>query len=118
MRGCGQRRACSAARKATYEQPAQETHKREQQATVKRDARGNVAQVEVKKGIIFRKTIAVPPDRIAAVESANEPSNNTQATGKVIVAASEPEIDNLSATGGTQKLFARPSDTVRPQQPL
>ena len=90
---------------------------------VKRDAAGDVTSVVVEKGVIFRKTLEVPAERIEAVENANssttEPSTaegnseeNTPASeaneGKVVLNTTKQEIRDLSATG---------SETLDTQQP-
>lgn len=90
---------------------------------VERDAAGDVTSVVVEKGVIFRKTLEVPAERIEAVEDANssttEPSTaegnseeNTPASeaneGKVVLNTTKQEIRDLSATG---------SETLDTQQP-
>jgi NRAMP (natural resistance-associated macrophage protein)-like metal ion transporter len=90
---------------------------------VERDAAGDVTSVVVEKGVIFRKTLEIPAERIEAVEDANssttEPSTaegnseeNTPAgeanEGKVVLNTTKQEIRDLSATG---------SETLDSQQP-
>lgn len=90
---------------------------------VERDAAGDVTSVVVEKGVIFRKTLEVPAERIEAVEDANssttEPStaageseDNTPASepneGKVVLNTTKQEIRDLSVTG---------SETLDTQQP-
>jgi NRAMP (natural resistance-associated macrophage protein)-like metal ion transporter len=98
---------------------------------VERNAAGDVTNVIVEKGVVFRKTLEVPAERIEAVEDANGNGNgngnsnaaeplatpddseeNDQASetdeGKVILNTTQQEIRNLSATG---------SETLDSQQP-
>jgi NRAMP (natural resistance-associated macrophage protein)-like metal ion transporter len=58
------------------------------------DAQGNIDQVIIQKGVIFRKEIAVPADRIEQVE----PATN-QEPGTVVTEMSEQEADALTAQG-------------------
>ena len=91
---------------------------------VERDASGEVTGIVVEKGVIFRKKLEVPADRIEAVaEGANEgegKANDTgvsapsegaasanasqDAAGTVIVNATKQEVRDLSATGGEEVL--------------
>ena len=61
------------------------------------DDSGDVEGVEVKKGVLFRKTIEVSVGRITDVTAAND--DDTQDNGAVTVAATDREIAALSATG-------------------
>lgn len=58
------------------------------------DATGNVTEITVEKGILLKKDVVVPADRITEVDAAagSEP-------GMVKIATSEAEIDALSAVG-------------------
>ncbi len=69
-------------------------------ADVHRDATGAVDEVVIEKGIVFKKDIVVPADRVAAI------TPQTAATpGEIIVQANEDEIDSLRAVG-TEDLTA------------
>ena len=61
---------------------------------VDRDPTGHIDHVVVEKGLIFREQIAVPADRIEAVLPARQAE-----PAKVIVKASEAELDALGAVG-------------------
>jgi NRAMP (natural resistance-associated macrophage protein)-like metal ion transporter len=58
------------------------------------DAQGNVDQVIIQKGVIFRKEIAIPSNRIEQVEPAT-----SQEAGTVVTEMSEQEADALTAQG-------------------
>ncbi|HEY1387278.1 MAG TPA: divalent metal cation transporter [Ktedonobacterales bacterium] len=86
---------------------------------VERNAAGDVTNVVVEKGVIFRKTLDVPAERVETVEEAAEPSlspheseQNAPASesneGKVILNTTKQEVRDLSATG---------SETLDSQQP-
>lgn len=98
---------------------------------VERDEEGDVTNVVVEKGFIFRKKIEIPAERVEAVEAgsgeasertrkdregASSPKNQDE-SGKVVVSASKQEIRNLSATGsetlGTEEASKAASDTER-----
>src|SRR5579875_3470064 len=59
-----------------------------------RDDAGNVQDVVVEKGVVFRKDIVVPADRITQVKPAARGK-----PGEVVVDAREGEFDSLSAVG-------------------
>jgi len=65
-------------------------------SAVRYDENGNVEGVEVKKGVVFRKTIEVPAERITDVAA---PTDDPQDNGSVTVAATAHEVAALSATG-------------------
>ncbi|HEY7342459.1 MAG TPA: divalent metal cation transporter [Ktedonobacterales bacterium] len=90
---------------------------------VERDAAGDVTNVVVEKGVVFRKTLEVPPERIEAVEDSNGNSSTTEPlttaggseekgpsnkpdVGTVILDTTGQEIRDLSATG-TETLNSR-----------
>lgn len=92
---------------------------------VERNAAGDVTNVVVEKGIVFRKTLEVPAERIDAVDDANGNGNAAESStpsddsgenapasetdeGKVILNTTQQEIRDLSATG---------SETLDSQQP-
>ncbi|MEO7001897.1 MAG: hypothetical protein ABI068_08720, partial [Ktedonobacterales bacterium] len=67
---------------------------------VTRDARGEIEQVVVEKGLIFRKAIEVPVERVNRIEQSD--TSNAASDGKgatVTIAASESELDALHAVG-------------------
>jgi len=89
---------------------------------VERNEAGDVTNVVVEKGVVFRKTLEVPAERIEIVEAGNTPADlsapaddsgeNAPATesdeGKVVLNTTKQEIRYLSATG---------SETLTSQQP-
>src|SRR5690349_15526057 len=69
-------------------------------ADVKRDRRGKLRTLMVRKGLIFKKEIAVPADRVQQVE--RTPAHRAapdDEPGKVTIDASEREIDALRVAG-------------------
>jgi NRAMP (natural resistance-associated macrophage protein)-like metal ion transporter len=60
------------------------------------DQHGNVDKVVVTKGIIFKKKLEVPADRVTSVDQAK---GNTSSKGEVTIDATEAETAALSATG-------------------
>lgn len=84
---------------------------------VERDASGEVTGIVVEKGVIFRKKLEVPADRIEAVEEGareGEPATDATATppgetsqdeaGTVVVSATKQEVRDLSAMGSEEVL--------------
>ncbi len=67
-------------------------------ASVERDQAGNVKSVVVEKGVLFRKRIDVPAERVEHVA----PPKGEDDRGTVTVAASEKELDALRARGEEQ----------------
>ncbi len=63
------------------------------------DGSGNVEGVAVKKGVVFRKTIEVPVERITNVA---KPTDDAQDNGEVTVVATDREVAALSATGAEE----------------
>lgn len=63
---------------------------------IQRDHAGQVEAVVVQKGVVFRKELVVPAERIAHVEEQNEEGN----AGSVVVKMSQQEAEELSAQGG------------------
>ena len=63
---------------------------------VRRDEAGNVSDVVVEKGTVFKKKITVPADRVQAVEPSQE---HDDIPGKVKIDACADETDALAATG-------------------
>jgi len=78
---------------------------------VEKDQQGNVEAIEVEKGILFRKKLDIPADRIQAVEPAG---SSDPSSGKVRIDASEPELEALTAAG--RQPLAHESE--RPQKDL
>ena len=87
-----------------------------------RDSDGNVEKLVVRKGLVFRKTLEVPVERVESVvpashaslgeagtDSTCEPqsSGNTADNGTVTLDTQKEEIGALS-TGGTEKLRRKP----------
>lgn len=64
---------------------------------VVQDQQGKVDKVVVQKGVIFRKTIEIPADRIASIN--REGSGDENAPGKVIVDVSKKEAEALTPVG-------------------
>jgi NRAMP (natural resistance-associated macrophage protein)-like metal ion transporter len=62
---------------------------------VVRDQQGNVEKFTIDKGVVFKKKLEVPADRIQKVEHAKQSGSN----GKVVVEAHEEEIEALTAVG-------------------
>ena len=96
---------------------------------VERDTAGDVTNVVVEKGVVFRKTLEVPVERIETVEDANgngsatEPSapsddskENAQGSeadeGKVVLNTTIQEIRDLSAIGSETLNSQQPRDTT------
>ncbi len=63
---------------------------------VKRDAQGKVEAIEVTKGMLFRKKLEIPIDRIREVINAD---TDGQASGNIKVDANEPELESLTKPG-------------------
>ena len=77
-------------------------------AEVKRNRRGNLRTLVVRKGLIFKKEIAVPADRVQRVErtpahKAAPEDEGEDAPGKVTIDVGAREIDALG-TGGKEQL--------------
>src|SRR5205085_12398933 len=60
-----------------------------------RDQQGNVEKFTIDKGVVFKKKLEVPADRIQKVEHAKQGGTN----GKVIIEAHKEEIEALRAVG-------------------
>lgn len=63
--------------------------------SVVRDQQGNVEKFTIDKGVVFRKKLEVPADRIQKVEHDQPSSTN----GKVVVSAHKEEIEALTSVG-------------------
>jgi Mn2+/Fe2+ NRAMP family transporter len=68
---------------------------------VVQDQQGNVDKVVVKKGVIFKKTLEIPADRITSIDQENDGHQSDQ--GKVMVDVSKKEAAALKS-GGTEAL--------------
>lgn len=84
---------------------------------VMRDDDGGVRSVVIEKGVIFKKDIVVPADRIDAVVPQGQ---GPTGASEVTIAASEPEIEGLSAVGkeALSPLKQRPPDASDVGDPL
>ena len=61
------------------------------------DRQGNVDNFIVQKGVIFKKTLEIPADRVQSIDQENITNEST--SGKVIVDVSKKEAESLTATG-------------------
>jgi NRAMP (natural resistance-associated macrophage protein)-like metal ion transporter len=91
---------------------------------VERDAAGNATKIVVEKGVVFRKTLEVSPERVETVEvgaSATEeretsdlqPTASTESrtdAGMVILSTSKQEIRDLAASGSETLGSEEPPD--------
>jgi len=77
---------------------------------VKRDAQGHVEEIEVEKGLLFRKKLEIPVDRIREVDEAID----GQTPGDVKIDANESELESLTQAGEQ----ALSPEEVRPQDSL
>ena len=73
-----------------------------------RNRQGNAAKVVVEKGLIFRKDIEVPADRIVDVAPAAADAGTKAQQGEVTLDVQEPEIEQLRPTG---------TETLTPEAP-
>lgn len=64
-------------------------------ADVVQDSSGHVEKIVVKKGLLFKKEIEVPADRVQSVE----PAQDSTQPGKVVILAAEEEVESLAAVG-------------------
>ena len=64
---------------------------------VVQDQQGNVDKLIVQKGVIFKKTLDIPTDRVQSIDQENTADESTP--GKVIVDVSKKEAESLAATG-------------------
>ena len=62
---------------------------------VKRDAQGHIEDIEVEKGILFRKKLEIPVNRIQEVDAARD----GQASGDIQIDADESELESLTKNG-------------------
>lgn len=77
---------------------------------VKRDAQGQIEDIEVEKGILFRKKLEIPVNRIQEVDTARD----GHTPGDVKIDADESELESLTQAG-EQVL---PREKERPQDSL
>lgn len=73
-----------------------------------RNRDGHVAKIVLKKGVVFKKEIDIPVDRIIRVEKG---SNGRD--GRVVIDSEKKEIDSLSATGEEQLPSEQESEPER-----
>ena len=64
---------------------------------VVKDQQGNVDKLIVQKGVIFKKTLEIPADRVQSIDQENIANEST--SGKVIVDVSKKEAESLTSTG-------------------
>ena len=64
---------------------------------VVQDQQGKVDKLVVQKGVIFRKTLEIPADRIQSIDQ--EDSEDESIPGKVIVDVGKKEAESLTAVG-------------------
>ena len=80
---------------------------------VERDEQGEVKEVEVSKGILFRKKFEIPIDRVQEVDAATD----GQISGDVKIDANEAELESL-VKSGEERLVPedeRPQDSLLDQ---
>ncbi|HET9999722.1 MAG TPA: divalent metal cation transporter [Ktedonobacteraceae bacterium] len=65
-------------------------------SAVTRNKAGEVEELTVQKGVIFKKTLDIPADRVQSVDADNQDENSS---GKVIVDVSKEEAASLTAVG-------------------
>ncbi|HEY6410932.1 MAG TPA: divalent metal cation transporter [Ktedonobacteraceae bacterium] len=75
-------------------------------SAVVQDQQGDVEKLIVQKGVIFKKTLEIPTDRIQSVEEGDKHENTP---GKVIVEVSKQEAASLTSVG-TEELTPEESD--------
>ncbi len=83
-------------------------------AEVQRDKRGHVDKLIVSKGVIFRKRIEVPAERVETVES----PDTRVPEGEVVIASSETEIGTLRAVGTEELPATAPTEAPNPSDTL
>ena len=64
---------------------------------VVQDQQGNVDKLVVQKGVIFKKTLEIPADRIQSIDQ--EEREDERTAGKVIVDVSKNEAESLTSIG-------------------
>ena len=64
---------------------------------VVQDQQGKVDKLIVQKGVIFRKTLEIPADRVQSIDQENIEDESTP--GKVVVEVGEKEAESLTAVG-------------------
>lgn len=65
------------------------------------DQQGNLEKVVVQKGVIFKKELEVPADRVQAIKR-NEEAAATASNSKVVIDTGEAELESTKATGAEQ----------------
>jgi NRAMP (natural resistance-associated macrophage protein)-like metal ion transporter len=76
------------------------------------DQAGNVETIVAEKGTVFRKQLEIPAERVRSVSQEPAAEESDGLPGKVIVTASEDEVDALTAVG--TEAFP-PEDLTRPK---
>jgi NRAMP (natural resistance-associated macrophage protein)-like metal ion transporter len=76
------------------------------------DQAGNVETIVAKKGTFFRKQLDIPVDRIQSVMQETGGDESDVSPSKVIISASEEEVDALAAVGPE---VLPPEDLTRPK---
>ncbi len=77
---------------------------------VRRDAQGNIEDIGVEKGILFRKKLEIPVDRIQGVNT----TRDGQTSGDIKIDANESELESLTPRG--EQVLTRAEE--RPQDSL
>lgn len=72
-----------------------------------RDKSGNIQKIVLQKGVVFKKEIDIPIDRVLRVEARTNPRD-----GKVVIDSRKKEIESLSSVG-TEELA--PEQKVEPE---
>ena len=76
------------------------------------DQAGNVEKIVAEKGTIFRKQLEIPVERIQSVTQETGGDESTSPPSKVIISASENEVEALAAVG--PEAFP-PEDLTKPK---
>ena len=76
---------------------------------VARDVRGNVEKFTVEKGVVFKKKLEVPADRIQSVD---RPAEGDKRQGKVLIEVSKQEADALTAVGDEELTSEKSGDLL------
>ncbi|MGH2516830.1 MAG: divalent metal cation transporter, partial [Ktedonobacterales bacterium] len=66
---------------------------------VVRDQQGRVESVVVAKGLIFKKELTVPAERIVSVEAESASDSSDSGVGTLTIATNDEELDALAPTG-------------------
>ena len=77
---------------------------------VVQDQQGKVDKLIVQKGVIFRKTLEIPADRVQSIDQENIEDESTP--GKVVVEVGEKEAELLTAVGAEALDFEQQHDLL------